>query len=127
MCEFLPLCRLQDLFVGHEQVLLAPPLPNEFFFFFFLHHLWVFTCQPCTSFILHGNLTPYHCLAPLAIILLCWAFSKIVNVGFMGLLVAICRLCSNCKRASSTHTLFPLQLLKELDNLAKFSLHHRGL
>ena len=120
MCEFLPLCRLQDLFVGYEQVLLAPPSPNEFFFF--LHHIWVFTCQPYTSFILHGNLTPYHCLAPLAIILLCWAFSKIICVGFMGLLVAIYSHCSNykrdlpcsiCKRASSTHTPFSFQLRKE--------------
>ena len=24
-CEFLPLCGHQDLFVGHEQVLLTPP------------------------------------------------------------------------------------------------------
>ena len=24
-CEFLPFCGLQDLFVGHEQVLLTPP------------------------------------------------------------------------------------------------------
>ena len=119
------LCVSFCLFVGfktsswvmNKSYLLPPRLMSSFFFF--LHHLWVFTCQPCTSFILHGNLTPYHCLAPLAIILLCWAFSKIICVGFMGLLVAIYSHCSNykrdlpcsiCKRASSTHTPFSFQL-----------------
>ena len=54
-----------------------------------------------------------------SLILLCWAFSKIVYVGFMGLLGAIYRPrsnwerdppCSICEKASSTHTSFSLQL-----------------
>ena len=102
-CES-PLCELQDLSVGHKQVLL-------------MHHPWAFMCQPRTSFILLGNLASHRCLAPLAIILLSWTFFKIVCVGFMGLLGAIycphsnCERdtpCSVCERASSTHTLFPL-------------------
>ena len=57
------------------------PLPNGLFCSL-VHHPWASMCQPHTSFILHGNLTPHCCLAPLAIILLCWAFSKIICVGF---------------------------------------------
>ena len=41
------------------------PLPNEFFPLL-VHNLWASTCQPYTSFILHRNLIPYCCLAPLA-------------------------------------------------------------
>ena len=128
---------------GHKQVLHAPfclmglslhqcivhgtpcvnptPLPNGHFPSL-VHHPCDCTCQSRTSFILYGNLTPHHYLALLAIILLCWAFFKIVCAGFMGLLGAICHPRSNCKkdppcsiceRASSTHTPFPLQLQNE--------------
>ena len=78
-----------------------------------VHHPWASTCQPRMSFILYGNLASHRCLTPLAIILICWTFSKIVCVGFMGLLGAIYRPysnykkdsppCSICKRALSTH------------------------
>ena len=97
------------------------PLPNGHFPSL-VHHPWASTCQSHTTFILHGNLAQHHCLVPLAIILLCWAFSKIVCVNFMGLLGAIYHPCSNCKRdlpcsickrASSTYTPFPLQLRNE--------------
>ena len=54
-----------------------PPLPNGLFTLS-VHHPWVShtpsmepTCQPRTH--IHGNLTPHHYLAPLAIFL-CWAF-----------------------------------------------------
>ena len=80
--------------------LICSPLPNGFFPSL-VHYPWAFTYQLHTSFILHTNLTPYCCLAPLAIILLCWAFSKIVCVGFVGLLSAIYCLRSNCKRDPS--------------------------
>ena len=75
--------------------------------------LRAFICQPHISFILHENLAPHRCLAPLAIILICWAFSKIICVGFMGLLGIIYHPYSNCERDpsysicerdSSTHT-----------------------
>ena len=89
-----------------------PPLPNGLFLSLVCHP-WAFMCQPCTSFILHGNLAPHRCLAPLAIILICWAFSKIICVGFLGLLGIIYHPYSNCERDpsysicerdSSTHT-----------------------
>ena len=32
MCEFLPLCELQDLFVDQEQILLVPPCLMGFFY-----------------------------------------------------------------------------------------------
>ena len=111
------------------------PLPNELFPSL-VHHPWAFMCQPYTSFILHGNLTPHCCLAPLAIILLCWAFSKIVCVGFMGLLGVIYRPCFNYKRdlpcsiceRFQVHTPHSCSNCKRsLDNLATFAPHHHGL
>jgi len=92
------------------------PLPNGPFPSL-VHHPWASKCQFRTSFILHGNLAPHRCLAPLAIIVLCWALPKIVCVAFMGLLGAIYYPYSNCEmdlprriceRASSIDTLFLL-------------------
>ena len=115
------------LFMGFMTFLLAMnksyslPLPNRLFHSL-VHHSRTFTYQPRTSFILHENLTPHRCLALLTIILICLAFSKIVCVGFMGLLGAIYCPYSNykkdlpcfiCARASSTHTPFLLQLQNE--------------
>ena len=82
-------------------------LPNELFPSL-MHHPWTSTCQHHMSFILHWNLAPYHCLAQLAIILICWVFLKIVCVVFMGLLGAIYLPYSICEMTSSTHTLFLL-------------------
>ena len=64
------------------------PLPNRSFPSL-VHHPWASMYQPCMSFILHGNLASYRCLAPLAIILICWVLFKIIFVGFMGLLCSI--------------------------------------
>ena len=112
-------CGLQDLSMGYEQVLLTSPYLVGFFLHWCIIH-GLPRINPACPFIFYGNL---HCLALLAIILFCWAFSKIVCVGFMGLLGAIYRPCSNCENdpsllhlqegASSTHTPFPLQLQKE--------------
>ena len=88
-----PLC-------GPWTSLTLSPLPNEPLPSL-VHHLWASTCQPCTSFILHGNLASHRCLAPLAIILISWTFSKIVCVAFMGLLGIIYRPRPNYKRDSS--------------------------
>ena len=84
-CESLPLYGLQDLFVGHEQVLLTPPCLMGFS----LHqrvihgsrvrHSWEPRVNPARTSMgtlyvhVHENLTPHHYLAPLAIFL-CWAF-----------------------------------------------------
>ena len=78
------------------------PLPNELFPSL-VHCPWTSMCQPRTSFILYGNLALHHYLAPLAIILLCWAFSKIVYIGFMGLLCAIYHPRSNCEGTRLLH------------------------
>ena len=95
-----------------------------------VHHPWASTCQPCKSFILHGNLVPHHCLTPLAIILLCWAFSKIICVGFMGLIGAIYRPTSIVKRTRPTqfakglqvHTLcFCSNCKRNLNNFVTFT------
>ena len=108
----------QNLYVGHEQVLLTPlnrPFP------LLMHYSWASTCQPRMSFILYGNLVSYHCFTLLAIMLLCWAISKIVYVSFVGLLrqytvpaltVKGTRLASFAKRLQ-VHTMFPLQLRKK--------------
>ena len=148
MCESLLLYGLQDCSMGHEQVLFAPPGLIGFFFFLvclfvclnqcIIHGPLHFNSQHCISFIFHGNLTPHCCLAPLAIILLCWAFSNIVCVGFMGLLYAIYRPHFNSKRNS--YVLAPFtkgfqvhtsrscsNYERNLNNLATFTPHNHGL
>lgn len=54
-CEFLPLCRFQDLSVGHGQVPLAPFYLMSFF------HCFINMSSMSLSYIIHGNhmLTPY--------------------------------------------------------------------
>ena len=83
-CESLPLRDLQDLYVGHEQVLLTPlclmgfSLHQCIIHGSLVRHLWEPRVNPtCTSIgtphvHVHGNLTPHHYLAPL-VIFLCWA------------------------------------------------------
>ena len=51
------------------------PLPNRLFPSL-VHYPWAYTCQPCTSLVLHGSLALLRYLAPLAIILFCWAFPR---------------------------------------------------
>ena len=131
------------LFMGFMTFLLAMnksyslPLPNRLFHSL-VHHSWTFTYQPRTSFILHENLTPHHCLTLLTIILLCLAFSKIVCVSFMGLLGAIYCLRSNCKRdlpcsicerfqVHALHSRSYCYCERNLDNLATFTPHYHGL
>ena len=84
-CESLLLCGFQDLFVGHEQVLLTPPCLIGFSLHqciihrSLVRHPW----EPCVNptrtsmgtphVYVHGNLAPHHYLAPLAIFI-CWVF-----------------------------------------------------
>ena len=115
------------------------PLPNGLFLSL-VHHPWAFMCPPRTSFILHGNLALHYCLAPLAIIHLCWPFFQdhlcrllwawLVQYTVHALTLKGTYPCSICERASSTRTPFPLQLWKEpyyLSNLATFAQHHHVL
>ena len=80
-CESLPLCGFQDLFVGHEQVLLTPPclmgfsLHQRVIHGSRIRHPWEPRVNPArtsmgTPYVhVHGNLAPHHYLAPLAIFL----------------------------------------------------------
>ena len=127
-----PLYGLQNLSVGHEQVLLT--LPYQLVFSF-TNASSISPHVSAQQAFFHGNLAPYcHCrIAPLKNIL-CWAFFKIICVGFMGLFGAIyhplrkgpifasftkglqvhtLRSCSNCER--------------NIDNLATFASHHHEL
>ena len=82
----LMLCGLQDLFMGHEQVLLASPcLMGLSLHWCIIHGLPRVNLARLLSFMEISHLII--CLAPLTIILLCWAFSKIICVGFMTFLV----------------------------------------
>ena len=60
--------------------------------------MWDFTHR-CNLIIFpsHVSLALVHCLTPLAIILICWAFPKIICVGFMAFLVQYTVLVSTAK------------------------------
>ena len=99
----LPFYELQNLFVGHEQVLLTPPYLMGFslhqciIYGYLVRHPW----EPCVNpartsmrtphVYVHGNLAPHHYLAPLAIFLY-WAFlfflfsPRSLCVGHLGFL-----------------------------------------
>ena len=98
-CESLPFCGLQDLSIGHEQVLLTPlclmgfSLHQCIIHGSLVHHLWesrvnpTYTSMGTPHIHVHGNLTPHHYLAPL-VIFLCWAsFSFFL---FFFLLLDLC-------------------------------------
>ena len=84
-CESLPFCGLQDLSIGHEQVLLTPlclmgfSLHQCIIHGSLIRHPWephvipTRTSMGIPHVYVHGNLAPHHYLAPLAIFL-CWAF-----------------------------------------------------
>ena len=84
MCESLPLCGLQDLSVGHEQVLLTPPflmdlsLNQRVIRGPLIDHPWELRVNPAHTSMetphdhVHGNLASHHYLAPLAKFI-CWA------------------------------------------------------
>ena len=92
MCESLPLCGLQDLSMGHEQVLLISPclmgfsLHQRIIHESLIRHPWEPHVNPTrtsmgTLFVhVHGNLAPHHYLAPLAIFL-CWVFLLFSSLG----------------------------------------------
>lgn len=100
--EFLPLCRFQDLSVGHGQVPLAPFYLMSFF------HSFINMSSMSLSYIIHGNhmLTPYtnswepctsmsigasrnsFYLAVLAI-LFYWVFFQDHLCGFLGLALCV--------------------------------------
>ena len=70
------------------------PLPNGFFSSL-VHHPLASTYQLHMSFI-HRNLTLHHCLAPLAVVLLCCAFFQDSLCGLLwALLCVVYHLCSN--------------------------------
>ena len=115
----LPLYGLQDLFVGHEQVLLTSPCLMGFS----LHQRVIHESLVCHSWeprvnsartsmgtphvYAHGNLAPHHYLALLAIFL-CWAFlSKIFVCGPFRLSLSL--------------------LDKDHEHLTTFAAHHHGL
>ena len=115
----LPFYGLQDLFVGHEQVLLTPPCLMSFSLHqciihgSLVRHPWEPRVILARTFMgtphvyVHGNLTPHHYLAPLAIFL-CWAFlSKIFVCGPFRL------------------SLSPLG--RDHEHLTTFAAHHHGL
>ena len=84
-CESLLLCGLQDLSMGHEQVLLTPPCLMGFSLHQYIiheslvHHPWEPRVNPARTSMgtphvhVHGNLASHHYFAPLAIFI-CWAF-----------------------------------------------------
>ena len=112
------------------------PLPNGPFPSL-VHHPWASTCQSRTSFILHGNLTPHCCLAPLAIILICWAFKRSFVWVLWACLVQSTMLAPTTKGICLAPFVKGLQVChtpcsysnfkRNLINLASFVSHYRGL
>ena len=118
----LPLYGLQDLFVGHEQVLLTLPylmgfsLHQRVIHGSLVRHPWEPRVNPARTSMgtpyVHVNLAPHHYLAPLAIFL-CWAFlfsfffSRIFVCGLFRL------------------SLSPLG--RDHKHLTTFAAHHHGL
>ena len=85
-CESLPFCGLQDLFMDYEQVILASPcLMGLSLHWCIIHGLPRVNLARLLSSMETAHLII--CLAPLTIILFCWALFKIVCVGFMTFLV----------------------------------------
>lgn len=101
-CEFSPLCRFQDLSMGHGQVPLAPFYLMSFF------HSFINMSSMGLSYIIHGNhmLTPhtnswepctsmsigashYNVYLALLTILLYWVFFQDHLCGFYGLALCI--------------------------------------
>ena len=115
---------LQDLSVGHEQVLLTPPCLMGFS----LHqcvihgsivcHPWEPCVNPTRTSMgtplvhVHGNLAPHHYLA-LSAIFLCWAFSFL----FFFSKIFVC--------GPFRLSLFPLG--RDHEHLTTFAAHHHGL
>ena len=77
------------------------PLCLKGFFPSLMHHPSTSTCHPRTSFI-YGNLAPHHCLAPLAIIFIRWAYFQDYLCGLLFILLhTIYCVWSNCERDPS--------------------------
>ena len=118
----LPLYGLQDLFVGHEQVLLTPPclmglsLHQRIIHGSLVRHPWEPRVNPAHTSMgiphvhVHGNLASHHYLAPLAIFI-CWAFffffSRIFVYGLSRLSLS--------------------SLGRDHEHLTTFTAHHHGL
>ena len=114
---------LQDLFVGHEQVLLTPPclmgflLHQRIIHGSLVRHPWEPHVNPTrtsmrTLFVhVHGNLAPHHYLAPLAIFF-CWVF-----FSFFFSRIFVC--------GPFRLSLSPLG--RDHEHLITFTTHHHGL
>ena len=119
----LSLYGFQDLFMGHEQVLLTPPcLMDLSLYQRVIHrslvcHPWEPRVNPArtsmgTPYVhVRGNLAPHHYLAPLAIFL-CWAF-----FSFFFSRIFVCR-----------PSRLSLSLLgRDYEHLTTFAAHHHEL
>ena len=122
----LPLYGLQDLFVGHEQVLLTPPCLMGFSLHqciihrSLVRHPWeprvnlARTSMGTPHVYVHGNLASHHYFAPLAIFL-CWAFFFFSFFFFSRIFV-----CEPFRLSLSL-------LGRDHEHITTFAAHHHGL
>ena len=123
----LPLYGLQNLSMGHEQVLLTPPclmglsLHQCIIHGALVRHPWEPRVNPAHTSMgiphvhVHGNLASHHYLAPLAIFI-CWAFFFFF-LFFSFSRIFVC--------GPSRLSLSPLD--RDHEHLTTFTAHHHGL